>query len=219
MRTVIDKSKVNTETLRKAHFTLGDKFQYRMGDTVHFKGTGNMKGGRHGYKYKIVQSSTRIRLIVNFFSPLIPINLFLKQLFSEQSNFDLHFNCFFSLFSSKEKFYKYFYIDLCGKMYIHIYTHVQFTLMFGVHSSRVIVICGLVSLTEDTHELDFDKLSCNYRFLQTDSQQGNVPKCGPPLLTLLRRRSLRGFGTKGLVVGSMEDTVGARAPLEVTEAT
>ena len=26
MRTVIDKSKVNTETLRKAHFTLGDKF-------------------------------------------------------------------------------------------------------------------------------------------------------------------------------------------------
>ena len=59
----IDKSKVNTKTLRKAHSTLGEKYAYRIGDTIHFKGTGNRKGvgtiiNIDSHNYKIGHSST-----------------------------------------------------------------------------------------------------------------------------------------------------------------
>ena len=40
IRRGLDKSKENTETLRAAHSTLGCKFDYKIGDTVQFRGTG-----------------------------------------------------------------------------------------------------------------------------------------------------------------------------------
>ena len=64
----MDKSKVNTETLRAAHSTLGCKFDSKIGDTAHFRGAGLRKGigtiiDIDGNTCKIGHSGTRVSTI------------------------------------------------------------------------------------------------------------------------------------------------------------